>query len=303
MDVAGLAGRVISMKIKLGRVAQLLIVAALIGGHSSSTASAQIRQMYVFGDSYSDSGRGFADNDGPTAVVYLAHRLGFQLVPSTKRTYRTESLNFAVAGASTGSNPGVLSPIGKLYSIGMKNQVGEFLEMKRSNEIAFVPGETLFFLAGGLNDRNRSTAEVAANLASEVRDLYNAGGRRFRIAVLPESIPAYHDVAVRLNSAIGELPGALSEQLKGIDCQTSEWGVYIDQVMQNAARFGFTDTTDACTGRTMFQEDSTPCAVPRTHFYYHKSHPSTAVHAIVGARLYSELNKSMLNPSDARRKP
>ena len=84
----------------------LLIFVGLMICENVPSFAAPIKQMYVFGDSYSDSGRGFADNDGPTAVVYLAHRLGFQIVPSTKRSYRTESLNFAVAGASTGSNDG-----------------------------------------------------------------------------------------------------------------------------------------------------------------------------------------------------
>ena len=32
--------------------------------------------LYVFGDSYSDSGAGYVDGNGPTAVVYLAQRLG-----------------------------------------------------------------------------------------------------------------------------------------------------------------------------------------------------------------------------------
>lgn len=32
--------------------------------------------VHVFGDSYSDSGAGYADINGPTAVVYLARRLG-----------------------------------------------------------------------------------------------------------------------------------------------------------------------------------------------------------------------------------
>ena len=157
--------------------------------------------------------------------------------------------------------------------------------MKQSDEIAFRPNETLFFLAGGLNDRSRSTADVTADLVNEVRELYDSGGRRFRIAVLPESVPPYHDVAMRLNPAIRKLATTLSEQFKGIECRTSEWGVYFDRVMRDAAQYGFTNTKDACTGRTMFQENSTPCTSPRTHFYYHKWHPSTAVHAIVGAEL------------------
>ncbi len=32
-------------------------------------------QLYVFGDSYSDTGSGFQYADGPTAIAYLAQRL------------------------------------------------------------------------------------------------------------------------------------------------------------------------------------------------------------------------------------
>lgn len=40
-----------------------------------------IARMYVFGDSYSDTGAGYVDGDGPTAVAYLARKLGFDLKP------------------------------------------------------------------------------------------------------------------------------------------------------------------------------------------------------------------------------
>src|SRR5665213_3323029 len=38
-------------------------------------AAAPYTQLYVFGDSYSDSGSGYIDTNGPTAVVYLAQHL------------------------------------------------------------------------------------------------------------------------------------------------------------------------------------------------------------------------------------
>ena len=41
-----------------------------------ATNSRPYTMLYVFGDSYSDSGAGYVDADGSTAVVYLAQRLG-----------------------------------------------------------------------------------------------------------------------------------------------------------------------------------------------------------------------------------
>lgn len=55
--------------------------------------------LYVFGDSYSDSGAGYADINGPTAVVYLARRLEIPFTHandpdrgSRRRASRLESL-------------------------------------------------------------------------------------------------------------------------------------------------------------------------------------------------------------------
>src|SRR5690242_18871477 len=66
----------------------------------------KITRMYVFGDSYSDNGAGYVDGDGPTAVAYLAKRLGFELKPATKGAAPSDSLNFAVSGAQTGQGAG-----------------------------------------------------------------------------------------------------------------------------------------------------------------------------------------------------
>src|SRR4051812_106495 len=69
-------------------------------------ASSSVKRLYVFGDSYSDTSAGYVDGNGPTAVAYLAERLGFALVPSNAKNTAGKSLNFAVSGAGTGSGSG-----------------------------------------------------------------------------------------------------------------------------------------------------------------------------------------------------
>ena len=49
---------------------------------SEMGAAAPYDRIYVFGDSYSDIGAGYLDGNGPTAVAYLAERLGIPLLPS-----------------------------------------------------------------------------------------------------------------------------------------------------------------------------------------------------------------------------
>jgi phospholipase/lecithinase/hemolysin len=155
--------------------------------------------------------------------------------------------------------------------------------------IAFDPKTTLFFIAGGLNDRDLPGATTIANFTDEIKTLYGLGARRFAVALLPTAIPAFSTVGKRLNPEIARIPEELSPQLAGAQIVLSHWGLFYDDVIQNPAQYGIRNTTDACAGRAIFKEDATPCASPGTYFYYHHGHPSTATHKAVGDKLYDEL--------------
>ncbi|HEY0161498.1 MAG TPA: SGNH/GDSL hydrolase family protein [Edaphobacter sp.] len=251
-------------------------------------ANQAIDRLYVFGDSYSDTGRGWVDSDGPTAVAYMAQKMGLTLVPANAKDVDDKSLNFAVSGAPTGENVG--HPVTKGWlGLGMKNQVAEFVARQGDGSIEFDPDSTIFFIAGGLNDKKLTTEQTVANLEGEIKSLYDAGARRFRVAILPEKIPAFSEVGIRLNPALKNIPAEMKTKLPDVEIKTSQWGAFFDAVMDNAAKYGITDTTNQCAGREIFEEDATPCASPATHFYYHKGHPSKAVHKIVGGMLYEEM--------------
>src|ERR1039458_6900789 len=83
--------------------------------------------LYVIGDSYSDSGAGYVDTNGPTAVVYLAQRLGIPFTYSGDPGGAGKGLNFAVSGAQSGEGAGRSLPTGGTLSFGMKNQIGNFI--------------------------------------------------------------------------------------------------------------------------------------------------------------------------------
>lgn len=245
-------------------------------------------RLYVFGDSYSDTGAGYVDGNGPTAVAYLARHLGFELLPANDpKTSPASSLNFAVSGAQTGRGEG--RKVGSaLLGYGMQNQVDDFASLVAGKKAAFDASRTLFFLAGGLNDRRLPSETTVANLKGEIRRLYALGGRHFLVAVLPEAIPNFSDVGKRLNPELEKIPAELAKELPGIHITNSGWGRYLDDVMRNPAKYGITNTTDKCAGRAIFSEDATPCATPDAYYYYHSGHPSTAVHKFTGAKLYEE---------------
>lgn len=258
-----------------------------IGMGSAAPASAPIKRLYVFGDSYSDIGEGYLDGNGPTAVAYFADLLGFKLHPSNVEDPRGKSLDFAVSGAQTGDGTGRRQK-NFLLGYGMRRQVDDFAAMVKEHKISFDPKTTLFYFAGGLNDHSLTTETTVANLEGEIRTLYELGARRFEIAVLPTVIPGFSEVSIRLNPALERIPSEMSGQLKGVEILASHWGLFFDEVLQHPDRYGITNTTDACAGREIRNEDTTPCAHPETHYYYHAEHPSTTTHKAVGRLLYQE---------------
>jgi len=242
-------------------------------------------RLYVFGDSYSDIGAGYIDGNGPTAVAYLGWLMGLQVAPSKAASAAGKSLVFAVSGAGTGEGAG-RQVKEALLGYGMMNQVRDFEARVKSGEIAFDPRTTLFFLAGGLNDGRRETAFTLANLRQQLQILRALGGRHFTIALLPTKIPQFAAVGLRLNPAYEQF---VREEAPGLDLWLNHWGTTFDDVMEHPAAHGIVNATNACAGRAIFDQDPTPVGDPATYFFYHEGHPSTAVHRIVGKKLFEEI--------------
>jgi phospholipase/lecithinase/hemolysin len=276
------------LRFLIGLAAGLAIVPSALGQSPAAATTGKISRMYVFGDSYSDIGEGYLDCNGPTAVAYLADRLEFKLEPSNTAEPRGKSLDYAVSGAQSGSGTGRTTK-GALLGYGMKNQVADFAASVQAHAIEFDPAETLFFLAGGLNDGRLPDGTTATNEKEEIRTLYALGARRFVVADMPEAIPGFGVTGKRLNPSLVLIPATMAAELKDIHISLSHWGSFFDQVLQNPQQAGLTNTTDACAGRAIFGQDATPCAHPETYFYYHAGHPSTETHKAVGDKLFAEI--------------
>jgi cholinesterase len=265
----------------------LAIVSSLVAQSAApSGPTTRYSRLYVFGDSYSDIGAGYIDGNGPTAVAYLGWLMGLQVASSKAANAAGRSLVFAVSGAGTGEGEGRRVKEA-LLGYGMMNQVRDFAARVKSGEIVFDPQTTLFFLAGGLNDGRRETATTLANLRQELQILGELGGKHFTIARLPTKIPQFAAVGLRLNPAYEQF--VREEAGGGRDLWLNGWGAAFDEVIEHPAAHGIVDTTGACAGRAIFDQDPTPVADPSTFFFYHEGHPSTAVHRIVGKKLFEEI--------------
>lgn len=244
-------------------------------------------RLYVFGDSYSDIGAGYVDGNGPTAVAYLAWRMGLKVTHNRASFTPDESLVFAVSGARTGEGAGQKIKT-SLLGYGMLNQGRDFAAAVASGRIVFDAETTLFFIAGGLNDSSLPTETTLANLRTLTGILRAAGGRHVTVALLPTKIPQFAAVGARLDPALERFARNEGPSLR-VDLWLNHWGADFDAVMDHPDRYGLLDTTTACAGRAIFDQDPTPIGDPATFFFYHDGHPSTAVHRIVGGMLFDEI--------------
>jgi phospholipase/lecithinase/hemolysin len=268
--------------------------------HAADAVDQPYSMLYVFGDSYSDTGAGYVDGNGPTAVAYLAQRLDIPFTYFGDPDSAGKGLNFAVSGAQTGTGDGTRYAHGELLGRGMGNQVSEFAALVKAGTVKFVPSQTMFYFAGGLNDRRLPDGATVANIEGEIGALYALGARRFMVALLPTKIPSFACAGTRFNPQHAKIPADMRAKFPDIQIAISNWGPFFDEVMEHPAKYGITDTTSTCAGRALKDEDPTPCASPGTHFFYHQGHPSTATHKAVGDMLYQEAVKSQVAAETAK---
>ncbi len=245
--------------------------------------------LYVFGDSYSDSGAGYVDANGPTAVVYLAQRLGIPFTFNGDKSSAGKGLNFAVSAASAGEGAARPLATGGMLVFGMKNQIDTFVEDIRSGAIPKInPISTMFFFAGGLNDGGKPEGFTRSNIEAEIDTLYDLGARRFMVAILPVKIPQFARAGTRINPDLERSLTTSAPKHPDIRIANSDWGPFFDEVITNPAKYGLTDTTSYCSDRPFGAQKQQPCPDPDAHFFYHEGHPSTAAHRAVGDMLYKE---------------
>jgi cholinesterase len=273
------------------RVCLLLVAVLTLFVVKSEAATRPYTMLYVFGDSYSDTGAGYVDGNGPTAVAYLAQRLKIPFTYFGDPNSKGKGLNFAISGAKTGEGEGTRHEHGELLGRGMQNQVAEFAALVKGGTVRFNPKRTMFYFAGGLNDRSLPDGATVANIEGEIETLYALGARRFMVALLPTKIPSFATAGTRFNPQLSKIPGDMRARHPEIKIANSNWGGFYDEVMEHPAKYGITDTSSTCAGRALMAQDPTPCASPATHYFYHQGHPSTAVHKAVGDMLYTEAIK------------
>lgn len=199
-------------------VAPVAIVGAL--AVPAPAPAAVITDLFVFGNSYSDTGAYAKATNGKTAVEYLAENFGITLTTSKNPDPGKDGVNFAESGARVFVGPAPPAT----HPRSLTQQVAEFRNYVASGKVTFDPRTSLFFLLGGLNDHKFVTpAQVNAATLAQVTTLYALGARLFEIALLPSKVPVFTDSADNLNPGYRALVTKLQAEFPKAVFGLSNW--------------------------------------------------------------------------------
>ncbi|NEQ78279.1 MAG: SGNH/GDSL hydrolase family protein [Okeania sp. SIO2C9] len=221
--------------------------------------------IYVFGDSLSDTGNAFIATGGllPPSPPYFEGRTSNgplwieTLAPQLDLT-SNPSLNFAVNGATTGfvNNTNNLLPEGTPpLLIGLQTQIDNFIADTPETD-----PDALYVVWAGANDylggNTQGVQSSVGNLSVAVNKLASIGARNFLLQNLPDlgltplaqSLPPEQQQGLSLlseghNSGLAAASQIL-EQDPNINIISPDFRTIVDNIIANPTDFGFTNVTD-----------------------------------------------------------
>ncbi|WP_229551781.1 SGNH/GDSL hydrolase family protein [Nostoc sp. XA010] len=259
-----------------------------------------ISEVYVFGDSLSDTGMVFRATGGmyPPNPTYFQGRysngrvwieyLGESLHLSSKQTH-----NFAYGGSTTGS-------VGNSYVPSLLNQVQTFTQTHQHTN-----PDALYVLWAGANDylQGVSSATIPVkNVTTAINSLTDVGAKKILVANLPDlgQLPATRNSANSVNlSALTQAHNqglrrslkVLSQQHSDLEIVQLDANALYRDAMANPAAFNFSNVTSPC-----LSGDRT-CGKPDQFLFWDGIHPTSAAHRIIGETAFSTIQEAgMINP-------
>ncbi|MEH1870177.1 SGNH/GDSL hydrolase family protein [Nostoc sp.] len=259
-----------------------------------------ISELYVFGDSLSDTGMVFRATGGmyPPSPTYFQGRysngrvwieyLGESLHLSSKQTH-----NFAYGGSTTGS-------VDNSYVPSLLNQVQSFTQTHQHTN-----PDALYVLWGGANDylQGVSSATIPVkNLTTAINSLIDVGAKKILVANLPDlgQLPATRNSTNSVNlSALTQAHNqglrrslkVLSQQHSHLEIVQLDTNALYRDAMANPAAFNFINVISPC-----LSGDRT-CSNPDQFLFWDGIHPTAAAHRIIGETAFSTIQKAgMINP-------
>ncbi len=258
-----------------------------------------INRLYVFGDSLSDVGTVFRATGGmyppPTYFPgrYSNGRVWVEYLADRLRLSSSQTNNFAVGGATTGSDRNTLVP-------GLLTQVQSF------NQTHHQPLQNaLYVLWAGANDylQGASSATVPVeNVTKAIATLANNGAKNILVANLPDlgQLPATRksvnsaklDALTQAhNQGLRRSLKMLSQQYSQLQIVTLDANALYREAIANPLSFGFTNVINGCLS------GDRACGNPDQFLFWDSIHPTTAAHRILAERAFRELEAGQLTAS------
>jgi len=255
--------------------------------------AASFSEVYVFGDSLSDTGNFFQvtgippkpyfdgrASNGPLWVEYLAIELELSPNPNT---------NFAFFGATTGE---LNTEVASLPAL--QQQVNNFTQ-----NTPVADSNALYTIWAGandyLNENITDTTIPVNNLITAVNSLAEIGAKDIMVVNLPDlgDLPGINSdpvIASFLNNISESHNSLLNQSLNQLEnskvnLTLLDVNSLVKNVINNPENFGFTNGTDAC----LNIEAQTICNNPNEYVFWDGIHPGTNAHQIIGEFAAQEL--------------
>ena len=305
-----------------------MLVLLVCNASAAPVTPLPIRSMYILGDSLSDQGNllaattalgapsqqpGLPDethyfqgrfSNGGNYVDALAARLGIEVRPSL-----AGGTNFAFGGARTDYNV-VAQPFGPYppdaFPWSLRQETDAFLAQaggQRANPTA------LFVVFSGSNDLADVLAlrlDPAATIAITVEGIRDAilafksaGARTILVPNAPNlgkvplvtvRGPQAVAFATALSAQYNAALEAMLETIDGVDIVRFDTFAFITDVVDNPAKYGFTNSTQPCySGFIVPDPSATECADPDTHVFWDGEHPTSKLFSVLADALYTSV--------------
>lgn len=281
---------------------------------SPKASALDYEEIYIFGDSLSDTGRAFEWTDGasppnppyfngrfsngPVWAEYLAVDMGLSFNPDN---------NFAFGGATTGFDNIVYTG-----SSGLQQQIDSFTTTQTS-----VNPNALYIVWAGGNDYinyffggKPNPSEVVDNLSEAVSSLADSGSQNIMVFNMPnigsfpvanydpETSKIFEDFIQDHNSDLDNTLDRLSEELDpSVNLISFDVNSLYDRIIAEPTEFNLSNVTDYCISPDLsvvpvdVPEKSIKC-LPEQFLFFDAFHPTTATHEVIGENALIRLNEA-----------
>lgn len=280
--------------------------------------AASFSSMYVFGESTSDTGNLFNTSlaltgtgnppppyfegrisNGPNWIDYLAEDLGLNPVPVatiTPGVFPTEGINFAFAGATTGT-ANTINPI----LPALQQEITAFQGLLAQTGQPADPN-ALYIVWAGANDYLPTQSPIftpyttpepsISNLSFALNSLVQAGAKNLMVVNLPNLGELPRTANTPISESLNNLTQAHNAQLttltqslsSDINVTSLDVNTLFASAINNPAQFGFTNVTDPCFNGI------TVCNNPNQYLFWDEIHPTTATHQFIADLAYNSLD-------------